>query len=167
MWATMERVSYLHSTDDGPKVRNRSTIWLKSSNQCRSCVDRVPIQDWTHFSELAGFNVFITCPTSEKLALLRHNLYTSLSKLLPKSWVFHEEIPMRQTGLRTWPCSSKLYDHCWQIPPRWPQRHDQCRPSAARLWPRHGSSFQDPEQNRTIWRYAMVLTSKITILFFK
>ena len=60
MWATMERVSYLHSTDDGPKVRNRSTIWLKSSNQCRSCVDRVPIQHQTHFSELADFIVFIT-----------------------------------------------------------------------------------------------------------
>jgi hypothetical protein len=31
---------------------------------------------------------------------VRHKLYTSLSKPLPKSWVIHEEIPMHSTGLR-------------------------------------------------------------------
>jgi hypothetical protein len=31
---------------------------------------------------------------------VRRKLYTSLSKLLPKSWVVHEEIPMHRTGLR-------------------------------------------------------------------
>jgi hypothetical protein len=80
---------------------------------------RYPVQTYLHRVKLAAspdcpfcpwnketLNHFAClCPQFREASTAANNqvqqkLYTSLSKLLPKSWVVHEEIQMHQTGLR-------------------------------------------------------------------
>ena len=82
---------------------------------------RYPVQNYLHQVKLQGsaspdcslcpgiketLNHFTClCPQFREASTaahnqVRHKLYTSLSKLLPKVWVVHEEIPMHQTALR-------------------------------------------------------------------
>lgn len=60
MWATKERVSCLHSTDDGPKSPKPVCYLIKELKPSGSCVNCVSKSYYAHSSELASFNQFIT-----------------------------------------------------------------------------------------------------------
>ncbi len=96
MLATMERVSYPHSTDDGPKSPKPVCYLIKELTRCWCRLVRAPIQFKPNFSELVVLHPFITGYEPRTFC----NRPNRRAKLSIQRWM--RQFPTLRAQVRSW-----------------------------------------------------------------